>query len=59
MMRNFPISIICYHFLNICDKKMDHLLSNNEMTQNRIWSEDPRDNAKHRGRELPNLDRFF
>ena len=29
------------------------------MTQKRIWNEDPRDNAKHKVRELPSLDRFF
>ena len=29
--------------------------SNNEMAQNRIWSEDPRANAKHKVRELPNV----
>ena len=29
------------------------------MTQNRIWNEDPRDNAKHKVRELPSLDGFF
>ena len=37
---------------------MDHLFSNNEMTQNQIWSENPHDNI-HNIWELPNLEGIF
>ena len=53
------IITIFNHFLNIRDKKMDHLSSNYEMTQNQIWSEDPHDDAIHKVWELPYLDGFY